>query len=624
MKLIECYVNNFGKLSDFSYRFRDGLNVIQRENGFGKSTLAAFIKSMLFGLEDTKRQGLSENDRKKYEPWQGGAWGGSLTFESCGKEYRIERSFSKKSSLDEIKIYNLETGKLTDELSDKEPGEILLGIDRDGFERTVFLSERSIDEKKVNNTVSAKLSRLTGVAFDMTELDAAVKLLEEERKHYKRQGGNGTISEISEKISELEYRKSELLSLEAKHEEDAKGILQKESELRLLRANAEKEVEKEKKLALLQERYKEYKRKLSEKNELCARTEKILEFFGGKLPRKETLYEASSLKEEILKLQKDAHALQESIASHPPHPTEKELEETAFLAFKTKEKQDELQAFEEKKLNTGACKSRKSKLFAIIGAAFIAFGALLAFVFLPLVLISVFGIALLLVGLFSAKRNASVNEYCEAALSLSRQIAENEEKLSKFYTLFGLGGSGSDFAIAELRRRIKEKEIKLSSLKRTKEKLTECQAKYGRITALFPIIKEYPISELTPKIDTYAYIFANAERLSKECKEFSDTFDFSDVQEKEQDEQKHNISDTIILKERELTLLKNDFSLDDLALEELDEINASLEKLRESESDAKYKFETIKKTKLYLEAAKDSLTAKYLGKTRDAFQNTLK
>ncbi len=619
MKLIECYVNNFGKLSDFSYRFRDGLNVIQRENGFGKSTLAAFIKSMLFGLEDTKRQALSENDRKKYEPWQGGAWGGTLTFESCGKKYRIERSFSKKSSLDEIKIYNLETGKPTDVFSDKEPGEILLGIDRDGFERTVFLSERSIDEKKVNNTVSAKLSRLTGVAFDMTELDAAAKLLEEERKYYKRHGGSGTISEISEKISALEYRKSELLSLEAKHEEDAKSILEKESELRLLRANAEKEIEEEKKLALLKERYADYKRKLSEKNELGAHAEKIREFFGGKLPEKETLFDASLLKEEIFKLRKDAHALEEEISSHPCHPTEKELEEIAFLSFKTKENRDELQSLEDKKFNTGVGKSKKSKLFTLIGATFILFGALLGFVFLPLFLISVFGIALLLVGLFTAKRNGSVKEYDEATLSLSRQIAENEEKLSKFYSLFGLGGSGSDFAITELRRRIKEKESKLSSLKIIKERLTVCQAKHERITALFPIIKEYPISELTSRIDVYTRICANAERLDKECKELSYTFNFSDVKEKEQDMQKHNSSDMIILKERELTLLKNAFSLDDLALEELDEINASLENLRKSESDAKYKYETIKKTKAYLEAAKDSLTAKYLGKTRKAF-----
>ena len=44
MKLLSCHVENFGKLSDFSYVFEEGLNVFLAENGWGKSTLAAFLK----------------------------------------------------------------------------------------------------------------------------------------------------------------------------------------------------------------------------------------------------------------------------------------------------------------------------------------------------------------------------------------------------------------------------------------------------------------------------------------------------------------------------------------------------------------------------------------------------
>ena len=53
MRLIELYIENFGKLSNYKYSFTQGLNVINEENGYGKSTLAAFIKSMRFGREDT-------------------------------------------------------------------------------------------------------------------------------------------------------------------------------------------------------------------------------------------------------------------------------------------------------------------------------------------------------------------------------------------------------------------------------------------------------------------------------------------------------------------------------------------------------------------------------------------
>lgn len=58
MKLIACHINNFGKLSDLNINFNDGVNVINQPNGWGKSTLAAFLKAMLYGF-DTKKEPAS-------------------------------------------------------------------------------------------------------------------------------------------------------------------------------------------------------------------------------------------------------------------------------------------------------------------------------------------------------------------------------------------------------------------------------------------------------------------------------------------------------------------------------------------------------------------------------------
>ena len=55
MKLIKCYVSSFGKLKDFTFDFTDGLNTIKEDNGWGKTTLATFIKSMFYGLNGNKR-----------------------------------------------------------------------------------------------------------------------------------------------------------------------------------------------------------------------------------------------------------------------------------------------------------------------------------------------------------------------------------------------------------------------------------------------------------------------------------------------------------------------------------------------------------------------------------------
>ena len=140
MKLLECYIENFGNLSKRRIVFKDGLNCIKEDNGSGKTTLAAFIKAMLYGMSDTKRASLEENDRKHYLPWQGGICGGSLTFSAGGKTYRVERSFGTKAADDTYALYDTATGRISTDFTDGV-GEGLFGIDADGFERTVFLSE---------------------------------------------------------------------------------------------------------------------------------------------------------------------------------------------------------------------------------------------------------------------------------------------------------------------------------------------------------------------------------------------------------------------------------------------------------------------------------------------------
>lgn len=80
MRLISCHIENFGKLSNLTVNFDSGYNEFCYENGWGKSTLATFIKAMFFGFEGERKRSTA-NERKFYEPWQGGIYGGQITFE---------------------------------------------------------------------------------------------------------------------------------------------------------------------------------------------------------------------------------------------------------------------------------------------------------------------------------------------------------------------------------------------------------------------------------------------------------------------------------------------------------------------------------------------------------------
>ena len=205
MKIKDLYIENFGKLSKFKLSFSDGMNAFTAENGYGKTTLSIFIKAMLYGLDDTRRQGLDENERKKYTPWQGGAFGGYLTFEADGILYRVERSFGQKSAEDTFALYDLNTGTVSSDFSPSLGAE-LFGIDSDGFERTVFLSEKNLCGKITNTTISAKLSDLVGTEGDIGGFDDAIKLLDDRRRFYQKRGGAGEIRETETEICELEEK----------------------------------------------------------------------------------------------------------------------------------------------------------------------------------------------------------------------------------------------------------------------------------------------------------------------------------------------------------------------------------------------------------------------------------
>ncbi len=294
MRITECNIESFGKLSKCKFDFTSGLNVFKADNGYGKSTLAAFICAMLYGLDDTKKQNLDDNDRKKYMPWAGGIYGGSLSFECSRGLYRIERVFGKKASEDSFILYNAKTGRSSLDFSSLL-GEELFGIDKDGFLRTVFLSEKTLSEKNENKTVSAKLSGITGVTADMAELDNALSILDGQRKIYSKKGGGGIISDTQEKLSRLDEQIMRLKQKELGISEAEAELLRIENELRAAREQKESyekawaALEHNRYMRTYKEQYEAMRRELSAREE---KYRKLEEFFSSLTPTYEEIEEA--------------------------------------------------------------------------------------------------------------------------------------------------------------------------------------------------------------------------------------------------------------------------------------------------------------------------------------------
>ena len=206
MKLLKCHIENFGKLSNYDYDFQDGINIIKAENGFGKTTFASFIKAMFYGLEG-KRNTKVLIDRKKYEPWQGGKFGGNIEFELQGKKYKLERFFEKKEADDIFKLYDLSTNLETNDFS-QNIGEEIFKLDKEAYERSSFISGQNM-ETSMNDSINAKLGNILESENDVNSSEKALKTLDDAIKFYKKTGGRGEINEASLKKSQLEQKLEE-------------------------------------------------------------------------------------------------------------------------------------------------------------------------------------------------------------------------------------------------------------------------------------------------------------------------------------------------------------------------------------------------------------------------------
>ena len=301
MRLLRLQVENFGVLQNYRLELTDGLNVLHEKNGWGKSTLAVFIKAMLYGLPATSKRSLDENERKKYNPWQGGAYGGSLEFACAKGRFRIERFFGEKEAGDRFSLFDLSTNKPSDAFSENV-GEELFGIDADGFERSTYLSQRVGFGRSENTTIRAKLGDLLEDVNDMGNYDVAIDALDKRRKFYQMTGNRGAIAEEQKKILDLRAEleacnRTDTVAAQKKEEQKAvaEQITAAEGEERALRAMRERVMRAREHAAQLEEKG----RMLDGLSELEAKKKQTEAIFCGFIPTEEELNAAHQTLDEL-------------------------------------------------------------------------------------------------------------------------------------------------------------------------------------------------------------------------------------------------------------------------------------------------------------------------------------
>ena len=670
MKLISCYIENFGKLQAKTFEFSDGLNSVLQKNGYGKTTLATFIKAMFYGMPATTKRDLDQNDRKKYTPWQGGAFGGALCFEVNGKGYKVERFFGKKESDDTFVLYDTKTNKQSNDFS-QNLGVELFGIDVNAYEKCTFIPQKEI-EGGMNQSLSSKLLGMFNGIDNSESLESANKIIDEKRAEIKKQNKTGKLYDVQNQIDSVEQKIANLKGLNqtigslnaqiAENDEKITALKNQKDEIsekisavaeqeklianqKYIKENQARKEALEKQLEFyrnivgdegliiedvlpIEEKYREYINTLAKTE--AVKTSHILgedfraqqQVWGENFPKKEEIAKAIEQKEELGKLSTEIELIKN--ASDP--------------SLKTMEKP----------------KNKIAIISVCFAIALLVFGMSMLFVskIVSVVSFVMGGLFLLYAGFAYFK--SYIDQQTKSTQRLGAMFDENDLKkkqeslaeikndLSHFKRKYKIDYELTTASLSALLAKVKEYEISLTLQADTKKKIEELNAKSNQLSkevnqALarfqFPenlqsideklgILREFctnvpGLSTEIEMIDNNLAEFTENERKNSEIANISD-FDIKILQ-----------SDEKVLQQKldALVELRSDLNNKATSIQEevlgIDDLENDLADLKQQKEDLNHQLKILKKTNEFLQIASDTLSAKFLAPIRQSLNKYL-
>ncbi len=215
MFIEKIHIDTFGKLSDFDLELTPGMNILEGANESGKSTLAAFIKFIFYGV--------SSREREQIMSWKTGGAAGSLTVSVDSHKYRIERAVV--GNREAVQLVDGENNMpIRHALDEKTPGELFFGVDAEMFVSTAFVSQLG-GTTAGGTKLSEGIENILFSGDENVNTQRAIAKLDAARAallHKNEKGGR--LYEIDNECALLEVKLAEALRI---HED----ILSKEAQL---------------------------------------------------------------------------------------------------------------------------------------------------------------------------------------------------------------------------------------------------------------------------------------------------------------------------------------------------------------------------------------------------------
>lgn len=277
MIIKEINLGHFGKFTDKNVELKPGINIIYGPNEAGKSTLHAFIRGMLFGIERSRGRASKDDLYTKYEPWNTpGAYEGSMIIEIDGEDYRITRSFYKKEK--RVQVIQVSTGREVAR-NDAQVEQLLKGLSESVYCNTVSMeqlkakTEYELAQELKNYMTNLSMSKSTEVDVNraLTYLTDRKKQIEKSIPNDRIQALSQTIEKEKEAIEECEKLNVELSSLQEQLEQV------KVKRAKYMDAGCKERLNRLSQLPAITEKYKLYKEMVTQVKTIEERLEMLTE-----------------------------------------------------------------------------------------------------------------------------------------------------------------------------------------------------------------------------------------------------------------------------------------------------------------------------------------------------------
>lgn len=235
----------FGGLEKATLTPGEGLTVITAPNEAGKSTWAAFLKAMFYGIDTKERDKVGYlADKNHYQPWTGAPMSGEMELEWEGRSITLRRTSTRTGPMQQFEAVYTATGDPVPGLTGSNVGQKLLGVGKDVFIRSALVSQNGALITAAPE-LESRVSALATTGEEDVSAAATQRTLKDWRNRRRANRSNGLIPDLEGEL----YKTEQLLrdyELARSRKEEAHSKIQ---ELTALRTELEQELALHRKLA---------------------------------------------------------------------------------------------------------------------------------------------------------------------------------------------------------------------------------------------------------------------------------------------------------------------------------------------------------------------------------------